>query len=31
MMSWDHQKASLFKPWTWVLNARPSRFFKILK
>ena len=31
LFSWDHEKASLFKPWTWVLDARPSRFFKILK
>jgi signal peptidase I len=22
--------ASVFKPWTWVTDARPSRFFKIL-
>jgi signal peptidase I len=22
--------ASIFKPWTWFLNARPSRFFKVL-
>ncbi len=31
LLSWDSMKASLFKPWTWVLNARPSRFFHILK
>ena len=30
MISWN-DKASLFKPWTWVLNLRPSRFFNILK
>ena len=30
LLSW-HPKASIFKPWTWVLDARPSRFFKILK
>lgn len=30
LLSWN-PKASIFKPWTWVLDARPSRFFKILK
>ena len=30
LLSWN-DKASVFKPWTWVLNARPSRFFRILK
>jgi len=25
LLSWDD--ASLFKPWTWVTRARPSRFF----
>jgi signal peptidase I len=30
LLSWDG-KASLFKPWTWFLNARPSRFFNVLK
>ena len=30
LLSWD-DKASIFKPWTWFLNARPSRFFNILK
>jgi signal peptidase I len=29
LLSWG-KGASLFKPWTWVLNARPSRFFHIL-
>jgi signal peptidase I len=29
MLSWN-EHASLFKPWTWFLDARPSRFFKIL-
>ena len=29
LLSW-HQGASLFKPWTWVLDARPSRFFHYL-
>jgi signal peptidase I len=29
LLSWN-PGASLFKPWTWVMNARPSRFFKIL-
>jgi signal peptidase I len=27
MFSWS-PGASLFKPWTWVANLRPSRFFK---
>ncbi|MDB5469625.1 MAG: lepB [Caulobacter sp.] len=26
-----HEGASLFKPWTWFTEARPSRFFHILK
>ncbi|CAN5710097.1 signal peptidase I [soil metagenome] len=30
MLSWN-KGASLFKPWTWVLDARPSRFFNVLK
>ncbi len=30
LLSWG-DKASLFKPWTWILNARPSRFFHLLK
>jgi signal peptidase I len=30
LLSW-HQGASLFKPWTWVMDARPSRFFHLLK
>ncbi|WP_411286617.1 signal peptidase I [Phenylobacterium sp.] len=30
LLSW-HPSASIFKPWTWVLDARPSRFFKVLK
>jgi signal peptidase I len=30
LLSWNGE-ASLFKPWTWVLDARPSRFFNILK
>jgi signal peptidase I len=29
LVSWG-KGASLFLPWTWVLNARPSRFFHIL-
>jgi signal peptidase I len=29
LLSWD-ANASLFKPWTWILDARPSRFFKVL-
>ncbi|MDQ0463258.1 signal peptidase I [Caulobacter ginsengisoli] len=30
LLSWNG-KASLFKPWTWFLDARPSRFFHVLK
>ncbi|HEX5378676.1 MAG TPA: signal peptidase I [Phenylobacterium sp.] len=30
MLSWS-KGASLFKPWTWVLNAQPDRFFHVLK
>ena len=30
LLSWK-PKASIFKPWTWIIDARPSRFFKILK
>jgi len=30
LLSWN-AKASLFKPWTWVLDARPSRFFHLLQ
>jgi signal peptidase I len=30
LLSWN-DKASIFKPWTWVLDARPSRFFHVLK
>ena len=29
LLSWK-PGASLFKPWTWVLDARPSRFFHLL-
>ena len=29
LLSWNPE-ASIFKPWTWVLDARPSRFFKVL-
>jgi signal peptidase I len=29
LLSWSPD-ASLFKPWTWILDARPSRFFKLL-
>jgi signal peptidase I len=29
LLSWN-KGASLFKPWTWVLSARPSRFVHIL-
>ncbi|HUZ11920.1 MAG TPA: signal peptidase I [Caulobacteraceae bacterium] len=38
LMSWntgaeegDTSKATLFKPWTWITDARPSRFFKVLR
>jgi signal peptidase I len=30
LLSWN-KGVSLFKPWTWVLDARPSRFFHVLK
>ena len=30
LLSWE-RGASLFKPWTWVLDARPGRFFNILQ
>ena len=30
LLSWNPE-ASLFKPWTWVLDARPSRFFNVLR
>jgi signal peptidase I len=30
LLSWNPD-ASIFKPWTWVLNARPSRFLHLLK
>ena len=30
LLSWS-PGASIFKPWTWVLNARPSRFVHSLK
>ncbi len=30
LMSWK-PGASIFKPWTWVLNLQPSRFFNILR
>ena len=30
LLSW-HREAALFKPWTWVTKARPSRFFRILE
>ena len=30
LLSW-YAEASLFKPWTWVVDARPGRFFNILK
>ncbi|RAK50930.1 signal peptidase I [Phenylobacterium deserti] len=30
LLSWN-QGASILKPWTWVMQARPSRFFHVLK
>jgi signal peptidase I len=30
LLSWNRE-AALFKPWTWVTEARPSRFFNILQ
>jgi signal peptidase I len=30
LLSWD-RGASIFKPWTWVMDARPNRFAKILE
>ena len=30
LLSW-HREAALFKPWTWVTKARPSRFFRLLE
>ena len=30
LLSWE-RGASLFKPWTWVAEARPGRFFNILQ
>lgn len=30
LLSWNAD-AHLFKPWTWFLDARPSRFFRVLK
>lgn len=30
LLSWN-RGVSVFKPWTWVLDARPSRFFNLLK
>jgi len=30
LLSWTGE-ATLFKPWTWFLDARPSRFFNVLK
>ena len=30
LLSW-HREAALFKPWTWVTEARPSRFFHLLR
>jgi len=30
LLSWK-PGASLFKPWTWVLDARPDRFAKVLR
>ena len=30
LLSWN-RGASILKPWTWVMQARPSRFFNVLK
>ena len=30
LLSWN-DKAALFKPWTWIMDLRPSRFFRVLK
>ncbi|WP_293678110.1 signal peptidase I [uncultured Phenylobacterium sp.] len=30
LLSWKPQ-ASIFQPWTWIIDARPSRFFKVLR
>jgi signal peptidase I len=30
LLSWNRE-AALFKPWTWFTEARPSRFFRVLK
>ena len=30
LLSWKHG-ASIFKPWTWVMNLQPSRFFNLLQ
>ncbi|HRD46349.1 MAG TPA: signal peptidase I [Caulobacter sp.] len=30
LLSW-HKEAELLKPWTWITQARPSRFFHLLK
>ncbi len=30
LLSWA-PGASIFKPWTWVMNMQPSRFFNVLK
>jgi signal peptidase I len=28
---WHNTGASVFKPWTWITDLRPRRFFKVLK
>jgi signal peptidase I len=30
LLSWD-KGASIFKPWTWIMDANPGRFFNVLK
>jgi signal peptidase I len=30
LLSWS-KGASILKPWTWVMNLQPSRFFNILQ
>ena len=28
---WHNTGATIFKPWTWITDLRPSRFFKVLQ
>jgi signal peptidase I len=27
---WHNTGATVFKPWTWILNLRPNRFFRVI-